>query len=84
MQIGLVQIRKFACNQFHMHILLLVTDNSLDLDDYVAEPFSIYATGESWECFSPGVDGLSEAIHCLCTHNTFFKMVPINDSFWKK
>ena len=26
----------------------------LDLDNYVAEPFSIYAMGESWEClFSP-------------------------------
>ena len=42
---------QFACNQFCMHILLLVADNSLDLDDYVAEPFSIYATGESWVCF---------------------------------
>ena len=51
----------------------------LDLDNYVAEPFSIYATGESWEyLFSPrvgGGGGLPEAIHCLCTHNTFFKMV---------
>ena len=61
----------------------------LDLDNYVAEPFSIYATGESGEClFSPrggggGGGGLPEAIHCLCIHNTFFKMVPINDNFWK-
>ena len=57
----------------------------LDLDNYVAEPFSIYATGESWESlFSPGGDGLPEAVHCLCAHNTFFKMVPIDDSFWKE
>ena len=29
-------------------------------------------------------DGLPEAVHCLCAHNTFFKMVPIHDSFWKE
>ena len=59
-------------------------DTAPDLDDYVAEPFSIYAMGESWEYFLvPGEHCLPEAVHCLCTHNTFFKMAPINDSFWK-
>ena len=31
----------------------------------------------------PGVDGLLEAVHCLCVHNTFFKMV-LDDSFEKE
>ena len=31
----------------------------------------------------PGEHSLPEAVHCLCALSNFFKMVPINDSFWK-
>ena len=42
----------------------------LDLDDYITEPFSIYATGESWECFKYRGQTASLKLFTVTAHTT--------------
>ena len=40
---------------------------------------------ESWdENLIPVRDSFPEAVHCLCTHNTVFKVVRVYDSSWEE
>ena len=57
----------------------------LDLDEYVAEPFSIDATGRELgkSAVVPLLDSFYQAINCISMHNTVGQMVPINNSSWK-
>ena len=72
-------------SSFHHIWRLFVLDCDLDLDMYVAGPFSIYATGRELDMnVSPMRNSFPEAVHCLSTHNTFFKMVPVNYRPWEK
>ena len=32
----------------------------------------------------PVRNSFPEAVYCLCTHNTVFKVVPVYDSFWEE